>query len=382
MQILEDEQLFDEKRRVKNGSMYQVTYLNSSGEPFGSESRYQTTDGLVLGDGDYVYVHKHGLDAYVQADEIAVTGDDKTVYLADPVHRYDLTDLREFVISNFVKLSGGNEISGDNAFLGDLSVRQNLSVGQDLSVSGAAAVKILNVLEDGTVSGNLGVSGNAEVDGDFGVLNGNASFGGDLSVDFARLYDLSGNSFADICADLSCAISGLSGEVSAISSALCSEIQNLSTALSDEIDSLSAELSSKISSRATISVDGERTGEFRFWHISRDDYHDLVQGKYGVSCDPNALYVISSDGVCMYGQQITDLAEGVLSNDAATYGQVSGISAMCGDLSGRLNEIKTSIISAIGNTLSAESVTDNLSVKLSVVVQCLVDIRNTLSAIR
>ena len=64
-QILEDTGLFKEHSRVKNGSMYQVTYLKSSGDPVGSESRYETTDGLVLGDGDYVYVHKHGLDAYV-----------------------------------------------------------------------------------------------------------------------------------------------------------------------------------------------------------------------------------------------------------------------------------------------------------------------------
>lgn len=117
-QILEDAGLFKEHSRVKNGSMYQVTYLKSSSEPVGSESRYETTDGLVLGDGDYVYVHKHGLDAYVQADEIVVSGDAKTVYLADPVHRYDIADLHQFVIGNFVKLSGGNEISGINNFYG------------------------------------------------------------------------------------------------------------------------------------------------------------------------------------------------------------------------------------------------------------------------
>ena len=130
-QILEDEQLFDEQRRVKNGSMYQVAYLNSSGEPVGSESRYQTADGLVLGDGDYVYVHKHGLDTYVQADEIAVAGDDKTVYLADPVHRYDIAELRQFIIDNFAKLSGNNEISGGNMFHGVNSFDGDLSVGFD-----------------------------------------------------------------------------------------------------------------------------------------------------------------------------------------------------------------------------------------------------------
>ena len=136
-QILEDAGLFKEHSRVKNGSMYQVTYLNSSGDPVGSESRYETTDGLVLGDGDYVYVHKHGLDAYVQADEIVVKGDSKTVYLANPVHRYDIADLRQFVIDNFVKLSGGNEIKGGNlfhgvnSFDGEISAAGSLSVGFD-----------------------------------------------------------------------------------------------------------------------------------------------------------------------------------------------------------------------------------------------------------
>ena len=82
-------------------------------------------------------MHKHGLDAYVQADEIVVSGDSKTVYLADPVHRYDLAELSDFVIDNFVKLSGNNEISGGNlfhgvnSFDGEISVTGNLSVGFD-----------------------------------------------------------------------------------------------------------------------------------------------------------------------------------------------------------------------------------------------------------
>ena len=34
------------------------------------------------------------------------------------MHRYDIADLSQFVIDNFVKLSGGNEISGINNFYG------------------------------------------------------------------------------------------------------------------------------------------------------------------------------------------------------------------------------------------------------------------------
>ena len=53
------------------------------------------------------------------------------------MHRYDLAELSDFVIDNFVKLSGGNEIKGGNlfhgvnSFDGEISVTGNLSVGFD-----------------------------------------------------------------------------------------------------------------------------------------------------------------------------------------------------------------------------------------------------------
>ena len=50
-----------------------------------------------------------------------------------------------------------------------------------------------------------------------------------------------------------------------------------------------------------ISVDGLPTNEFKFKHISRDEYHDLVLSVDGVSCDPYTLYVVSSDNMSMYG---------------------------------------------------------------------------------
>lgn len=53
------------------------------------------------------------------------------------MHRYDLAELSDFVIDNFVKLSGNNEIDGGNLFHGvnsfdsEISVTGNLSVGFD-----------------------------------------------------------------------------------------------------------------------------------------------------------------------------------------------------------------------------------------------------------
>ena len=245
-------------------------------------------------------MHKHGLDTYVQADEIAVTGDNKTVYLADPVHRYDITDLRRFVIDNFVKLSGNNEISGGNLFSGVNS------------------------------------------------FDGKISAADDLSVEFNRLFDLRGGK----------SLAGLSCEIS-------SEIENLSAALSGEIDVLSAKLSGEISARAMISVDEIPTNEFRFQHISREEYHDLVLSVDGKTTDPNTLYVISSDGMSMYGQKITDLLAGELSDDACTYGQLA--------------EFKAQIKSAIDEALPDGVFENNLSAPLSVILKCLFDIKAALA---
>ncbi len=223
--------------------MYQVTYLNSSGEPVGSESRYQTTDGLVLGDGDYVYVHKHGLDTYVQAEEIAVTGDNKTVYLADPVHRYDIAELRQFVIDNFVKLSGNNEIDGGNLFHGVNSFDGEISVTGNLSVE---FDKLID-LRDGKSLNKLSCEISSEIK--------------KLSVDLSGEIDTLSVKLSGEIGSLSTA---LSGEIDTLSAKLSGEIKELSSALSGEIKELSVELSTEISSRAMLSVDDEPVQEFRF----------------------------------------------------------------------------------------------------------------------
>lgn len=73
---------------------------------------------------------------------------------------------------------------------------------------------------------------------------------------------------------------------------------------------------------ANISVDGNSTTEFNVEHISQDDYHDLVVNE---KIDSNRLYIVSSDAINAYGEKITNLADGISANDAATYGQLSNL---------------------------------------------------------
>lgn len=149
----------DEEDRILNGAMIEVRTAADQNR------RYVTSDGLTLGFGDYVYVHRHGMDPYVQKGDILASS-----RLADPVHKYDVADLRKFVVDNFVKLSGGNEISGVNNFHGQLFALDGLTADE------------LSVTKGATVSGGLSAYG-------ANVFVGSVSAHGDLSGDFGRFYD-------------------------------------------------------------------------------------------------------------------------------------------------------------------------------------------------
>ena len=56
---------------------------------------------MALGFGDYVYVHRHGMDQYVQKGDIIASS-----HLANPVHGYDVADLSGEIDSLSVALSG------------------------------------------------------------------------------------------------------------------------------------------------------------------------------------------------------------------------------------------------------------------------------------
>ena len=47
----------------------------------------------------------------------------------------------------------------------------------------------------------------------------------------------------------------------------------------------------------------------------------------GTGADPNTIYVVSSDSLNLYGEKITNLADGTDKNDAVNVGQLSSVSA-------------------------------------------------------
>jgi hypothetical protein len=71
-----------------------------------------------------------------------------------------------------------------------------------------------------------------------------------------------------------------------------------------------------------IFIDDNSSLSLNIKNISRKDYYELVEASAILS---NTLYIVSSDALNMYGEQIKNLADGISANDAATYGQLSVI---------------------------------------------------------
>lgn len=95
-----------------------------------------------------------------------------------------------------------------------------------------------------------------------------------------------------------------------------------------------AELIGKLSARSAIlrpddiTIDGEATSSLGFKHISQEEYHDLVVNDKILS---NVVYVVSSDYLNMYDEQIKNLAPGTDPKDAINVSQLSSASKELSD---------------------------------------------------
>ena len=134
----------------------------------------------------------------------------------------------------------------------------------------------------------------------------------------------------------------LSNEIDDLSIALSNKIDNLSNSLSNEIDNLSDAVSAEISSETKRASDAEaylstsidskifaQLGDdadpvsvdtLTVHKITSDKYAELLASNKVVSSD---IYVVESGEHNVYGEKITNVAEGTEATDAATYGQLT-----------------------------------------------------------
>ena len=177
---------------------------------------------------------------------------------------------------------------------------------------------------------------------------------------------------------------------------LCSALSTSISSLEDYVASCDAIMSAAIDNK--IFIDGLSTETLSAVHIGQEDYYNLVSSSSVLS---NVLYVVSSDYINAYGQRIENLAEPKLSTDAATKGYVDGISSSLNSqiqqlsdaLSDEIETLSTNLSTSISTLTSqmelALSALDqdplsslNVNSKISVVIDAVLDIRDTLSALR
>lgn len=92
---------------------------------------------------------------------------------------------------------------------------------------------------------------------------------------------------------------------------------NLSNIIKTEIDSLSVSISSEY---VKISVDNNPSQDFKFIHISYDEYAKLIVDD---RVDPHTMYILSGDGVVdQFGNRIINVGSPISASDAANKGYV------------------------------------------------------------
>ena len=112
-------------------------------------------------------------------------------------------------------------------------------------------------------------------------------------------------------------------KVEALSTSLSTTVDTKITAEKNRATAAEAALKSDVDNK--IFIDGLSAQTLSIMHISQDEYHNVVTSDTGA--DPNTIYVVSSDSLNLYGEKITNLADGTDKNDAVNVGQLSSVSA-------------------------------------------------------
>ena len=123
----------------------------------------------------------------------------------------------------------------------------------------------------------------------------------------------------------------------------------LSANVAAEISALAAvdaELSGKIDNK--VKVDGASVETLNVQRIDAASYHDMVVGG---TVDSNTIYIVSSDHLNAFNEQIKNVADGTEAGDAVNFGQLTQVSA---DLSQRITDIVAGDVSEAISDLSTQ----------------------------
>lgn len=376
--------------KVANGSIYDIQFVD--GSDYSASSTYQVED-LSLGLGDYLIVHDHNNDAFVSIADLHATGENKNLYvLKAGTSRYEFENVYAWLSGETGRLCA--EISND------IVAKYSKLTSDDNFISGEVDRLCSEISNDLTakyswLSGEtdrLCIAISTAVDLSASALCTELC-ACELSVD--SISTAIALSTVALCTELcACELSvdGISTAVALSAVALCTEISNLS----DEVSAISNDLSSAISSKIWIkdlNDDGStltagNMDTLSVIKITKDDF-DTQVATGTLTMSSNTLYIVSSDYIDAYGQQLCNLTmtEDMVASEAANKHYVD---AKDGKLATDINAVSSSV-EVIKSKFNADTIaTDPVLAKLledkndsdiSTVISAVMYIFNTLTQV-
>lgn len=278
---------------VKQNTIIKVTYTNVPSDADRTKLatlKYVTDDGIAFTDNDYIIIH--GNFDQIKLENIAPNN----VYYANAVKRCELFELSNTVYNNYALLSGNSNSNG-HAISGLVDFINDISVGESLSVDGHVVVSTDFQLIDSFHADKNGVHlENKQIDG---VLSGESPLN-------AATY----------------------GQVSVVN---------------DKVDK-KIWIDDKISNTIP-----EHFSDLSIVKLTKADYDTLVISS---QMSGNVLYIVDSNYIDAYGQEIRNVLSSTEPTNAATYGQLSLLSTA---LSSKQDVLADAQISAIDSVVSARA---------------------------
>ena len=137
-----------------------------------------------------------------------------------------------------------------------------------------------------------------------------------------------------LSANVAAELSVIKSDISALSATHIADVADINeqlNTLSSKHNEEVADLSSKILNK--VKVNGESVDTLNVAHIDAADYHAMVKAG---TVDANTVYVVSSEYLNAFNEQIKNVAPGTEETDAVNYGQLS---SAVDELEGRINNI-------------------------------------------
>lgn len=290
-----------------------ITFTSSLSEPF-DQTTFQLPVATTVAGGGYTGVFTGNISSGVPTAQnycpiLAIQGKNVKNYTEDLLH----------LIQRDVETVSALENTVTTAIANLTAVDANLNnrvttLEQSLTATGSGIATRVNTLETSVTS-----------------LNGTVT---NLNTSVAEL-----NSKVD-------GLTGLTDEVNNITTNI-DNIETSVTEITGKVDSINNEVSNKTTIQLAEGLNGTYTSASTFYikKVSLEEYAEYLYNNPDAIISSNEMFVVSSDYLFGFDNKIINVKDGESATDAATFGQLSALSAQVQELKALVDLLSAQITS-------------------------------------